>query len=312
MINRVRVRNYQSLKNVDIELGRLTIITGDNSKGKSSFKRALQMLVSNEIGCDYVTRGEKVASVTAETEWGSVTIERGDKHGEYRLLKDGREIGPFTALGLGKVPEQITKALRIQPVKDSHSINFEDEHDPPFLLKKSGAEVAKILGELTNVSVIFEAQGEANKRRKNAGTKLKTRESDLANLITRAQEFKGLKAQIESCDAAEEALKEAESLSVSVDRLRDLLADLTVAEDALSRAQDIPEVPDISELEMVYEQHNSFTMMFTQLKVFKKEMAESQLLIDSYVDKQTELHAELHQLLVDIGICPTCEQEIAA
>jgi predicted ATPase len=40
-INRIKIKNFKSLKNVDVRLNNLTLITGVNSSGKSSFIQSL-------------------------------------------------------------------------------------------------------------------------------------------------------------------------------------------------------------------------------------------------------------------------------
>jgi len=47
-IDRVQIKNFKSLKNIDISLNNLTLITGVNSSGKSSFIQTLLLLKENE------------------------------------------------------------------------------------------------------------------------------------------------------------------------------------------------------------------------------------------------------------------------
>jgi predicted ATPase len=71
-IDRVQVKNFKSLKDIDIELSNLNLLTGVNSGGKSSFIQALLLLKQNEdyfpigsgkkplnIKGDYVNVGNK-------------------------------------------------------------------------------------------------------------------------------------------------------------------------------------------------------------------------------------------------------------
>lgn len=48
-IDQVEIKNFKSLRDVNIELSNLTLITGLNSSGKSSFIQALLLLVQNKI-----------------------------------------------------------------------------------------------------------------------------------------------------------------------------------------------------------------------------------------------------------------------
>jgi predicted ATPase len=50
MIRRFRVRNYRSLRNVEIEPGALTVVTGANGAGKSNLYRALTLAASAARG----------------------------------------------------------------------------------------------------------------------------------------------------------------------------------------------------------------------------------------------------------------------
>jgi len=70
-INRVHIKNFKSLRDIDIKLSDLTLITGINSSGKSTFIQALLLLKQNEekfyaqnkralaINGDYIKLGKK-------------------------------------------------------------------------------------------------------------------------------------------------------------------------------------------------------------------------------------------------------------
>ncbi len=59
MINRLAISGYRSLRDVVIDLGALTVITGANGSGKSSLYRALRLLAD-------VAQGRIIASLAAE------------------------------------------------------------------------------------------------------------------------------------------------------------------------------------------------------------------------------------------------------
>jgi len=63
-INRVRVKNFKSLKDIDIKLSNLTLITGVNSSGKSTFIQALLLLKQNEE--KFYQRNKKALSIKGE------------------------------------------------------------------------------------------------------------------------------------------------------------------------------------------------------------------------------------------------------
>ena len=47
-IEKVDIKNFKLLRDVSVELGDLTLITGVNSSGKSSFIQALLLLKQNQ------------------------------------------------------------------------------------------------------------------------------------------------------------------------------------------------------------------------------------------------------------------------
>ncbi len=62
-IDRVEIKNFKSLKDVDIELTNLTLISGVNSTGKSSFIQALLLLVQNKNSINNLTHFEMMKSL---------------------------------------------------------------------------------------------------------------------------------------------------------------------------------------------------------------------------------------------------------
>ena len=64
-INKVKVKNFKSLKDIELELNPLTLITGVNSGGKSSLIQALLLLKQNEDRF-YSLRGKKLVNINDE------------------------------------------------------------------------------------------------------------------------------------------------------------------------------------------------------------------------------------------------------
>jgi hypothetical protein len=62
---------------------------------------------------------------------------------------------------------------------DKYHLNFAQQFDMPFLLDDSGSKVAKILGEITNVNVLYAANRQANSLRATASKTLTVRKQDL-------------------------------------------------------------------------------------------------------------------------------------
>lgn len=98
MITRVHIKNYRSLENVDVELGRLTVLVGRNGAGKSNFVDAIKFVQEAlQIGLEAaVANRNGLASLRRWTAKGrpceveiEITIKRGIFHGAYSFVLAG-------------------------------------------------------------------------------------------------------------------------------------------------------------------------------------------------------------------------------
>lgn len=62
---RVKVENYQAIKNADLEFKvGLTVIVGVTNSGKSSLIRAIKGAINNQAGTDFINYGANETVVT--------------------------------------------------------------------------------------------------------------------------------------------------------------------------------------------------------------------------------------------------------
>lgn len=308
ILTRIEVRNFQSLKKVDLDLGRLTVIVGPSSSGKSAVMRAFKAVASNIRGSSVITRGQKACAITVKTADMSVTLERSETTGAYRVVDPDGQEHVFTKLA-GGVPEHVTAALRIDPVPaGGTSVNFAGQFDKPYLLDDTGANVARSLGELTNVTTIFEAVRAANKNRLSASSTLKTRKSDIAGLKTKAQQFHNLQERLRLLDTAEQTAAHITDLESRITRLRQCLDKLTLAEDVLNRSSVIPEVPDPSDVERAQQRLRQLVGILQQINRHTTDRTTAAHEVQQYSDQEHALQDDLKTVLYDAGTCPTCGQ----
>lgn len=307
MLTAISVRNFQSLKQVDLELGVFTVIVGPSSSGKSALMRAFRAVASNVRGSGVITRGQNQMAITYKTERLSITLERDGKAGLYRLYDQHGSGATFTKLN-GEVPPDITHALRLQPVPvNGTSVNFASQFDKPYLLDESGAVVARVLGELTNVNVVFEAVRRANSIRLSAASTLKTRKADLAALRARLGEFQGLSDRIAGLAAVEALNGQAEALKARVGRLDTALRTLRITQRSLAAAI-VPEVPSPDGLNERLNRFLDLQVMLRRVAATHERLEQAeQELRNSLVDV-ADLTRELTATLEQAKVCPTCGQ----
>lgn len=159
MLKSISVQNYQSLEDVTIELGGLTVIVGPSNTGKSALIRAVQALCFNQSGNDFLTRGKDKTSIAIETEDHTVKWTKG-KSAAYDL--DGQN---YSRMGT-TVPVDIQNALGIRRVDvDSLTLypQFASQFDAPFLLTESSRKAAQVLARITRLDIVLSAMIDVKK-----------------------------------------------------------------------------------------------------------------------------------------------------
>lgn len=310
-LERIVIQNFQSLKKVDIELGKFTVIVGASSSGKSAFMRAVRALASNVRGSSVITVGEKSMSISAYTDKNIISFQRSGVSGKYLVTDRSSGVEEKYSKLNQKVPEDVTSALRIQPVtKDQASINFAAQHDLPYLLEESGAQVARVLGDLTNVSTIFEAVRVAIKNKTSTSSLLKTRQTDFDLVLEQAKEFARLKDRVGYVEQAERLLEEISSSQGELVQLENFIASVEASEALLAAHRILPEIPSLEGLERSYEFFKEARAEITQWAQSQIQLQGNSRSLEEAKKAELLAHENFHSRLKELGTCPTCGQEV--
>lgn len=306
MWERLRVRQYQSLRTVEMGLGRLTVIVGPSSSGKSALIRALRMLVCNARGTSYISHGATTASVSLSFDDTICTLERGEHHSAYRLNIGGEEL-VFTKLG-GDVPDKVTQALGITPEEQDAALHIAGQFDRPYLLTQSGAAIARVLGGLTNVTIIFEAAREANRRRLNAQSIMKVRERDLGALREQLQEFQDLPQRVRHAAELARLAQGAQKAQADKEKLVRLLTAARTAQAVL--AHQVYEVPSAEHVDEAATRRHRCRTLIAHVRQAQQNAVTCQASLLEWQRREQQEHAALHEALVNAGVCPTCGRSV--
>jgi DNA repair ATPase RecN len=311
LIQSIRVKNFQSLHDVQLEFGKFTVIVGASSSGKSALTRAIKAVASNSLDSDYITKGSKHSSVSLYTDNQIITIEReSGGTSAYKVTNSRGEEQSFTKLNR-QVPAQVTAALGITPgTKEVESIHFAGQFDTPYLLKDGASNVARVLGELTNVSTIFEAVRESSKRAKAASGVLNLRKKDQEKLLTQISDYANVGTEAKAVTKAEQLLTECNQLQQQIAALTALSQQLTTASEARQAIKNIPELPDLDPLLEAHKKLDTFKTIVRQLVHSRDLLNKSQTSIVEADAAIILAEEELHNTLVAAGECPTCNQKV--
>lgn len=197
MIQRLCVQGFQSLSAVDIELGQFTVLVGPSNSGKSAIRRAIQALVSNDPPAGRLREGASQIVVSLVVDGTIVNFVKGKKTTSYTVGDEAIDKPGASC------PPAVTELLRLDEV------NFAGQFDQPYLLAETPSAVARALGELTNITVLFEGIREATRRQRAATQEGNTLGNQAQALTEQIQGYADLPAEQAKLEAASAALTTA-------------------------------------------------------------------------------------------------------
>lgn len=311
MIESIHCKNFQSLKDVELVLGKFTVIVGPSSSGKSAVIRAIRAVADNALSSDNIQQGTRHASVAIKTDAATITIERSvGGSSVYKITGHSGEESSYTKLNR-QVPSEVTAALGILPsTKEVDSISFAGQHDAPYLLTESSSNAARILGELTNVSTIFAAVQKATRKVKAASTLLNVRKKDQEAVMAQISEYRNINDEAKSMSQVELLWSDIEQLQSRTTLLERCLATAQTASDALRKAEIIPEAPSMDGILAQHKTVLQFKDLLKKTIIASKQIVEFSELINDAEANAAKAEEDLHNLLIEAGQCPLCLQEV--
>lgn len=234
-LKKLSLKNVMSHRDTEIDLNKLTILTGISNSGKSVFIRALRLLLENKpSGIDlmshFAKRGESMSvSVECEDDEGnSHTIERIRSKSKNDYVLDGKTLKAFGS----DVPESITRITHLSDV------TFQNQSDPNFMLSMTDGEVSRLIASVVGLNEIDRAFSALNSMKKENDANLKAAEVGYATENARLQKFSGVDNAVKTVESlvpiendlvfATNAYKDIDTFySVNGDFLEKIFEDLT-------------------------------------------------------------------------------------
>jgi DNA repair ATPase RecN len=236
MLNVIRIKNYQALKNIELALSpRINVLEGPSDVGKSSVVRALTGLLYQQSGGWFVRDGAKKAEVTVVTPEHEVTWQKGKTTNSYTC--DGTKIGKPGR----KVPEEVVDALRIKPVDFGAGVerrlNVQQQGERGFLIEDEPADGARILGSMTGAAALASAVRQCSADVGNKAKEVAAAERQVADAVVRLKEFEDLDVRAAVLSDKEAAIDALRARVESVEVAQGLVADCRAAASNLKEAK---------------------------------------------------------------------------
>lgn len=255
MIESIEVRNFQIHKKTKIDfVPGINIIAGTSDNGKSSIIRAFRWVLENRPqGYAFRRWGTPEKAITAvdiHVDDELISRKRGNIKNEY-VYQDT----VYKALR-SDVPDPIKEHLEVL------SFNIQMQSGRTFLFEFSDSEVAKMINDVSGISVIDDILKESNRRLRelNAEEKLlkemikdkKVQKSTYKSFVKLKKNSSLLKERIEEVEGKKEELEELEAdlahyrklkqkkkLLPDVSGMEDVIADLVKKQTAINKKIDI-------------------------------------------------------------------------
>jgi hypothetical protein len=242
----------------------------------------------------------------------SVAIERGassTRQDCYRVSAldpddlDTPKTWEYTKLG-GKVPDQVAEVLNLR------ELNFAGQFDGPYLLAQTAGDVARELGRLTNVTLIFAAAREGARRKKALAADLAAAEREVTRLAGEAQRFAGLRRRVQAVQAAEEAMQRHIQAQSQAGALRSLLERLRAAQGTVASIVLPPLAPDLAAMEAAHDRSEALCEIVSRITASADVVQSFQQEAYRLHEAQALAEAQVAKALSDAGRCPTCGRAI--
>lgn len=214
---RIRVRNFQSIEDAEVEVSGLTVVTGQNNSGKTALMRAVRGVFENSGGDAFVRHGTDALAVHLDFGDADVTWTKGPKV-KPTYVVGGKTINPGRA-----VPDEVT-SLGIAPVQ-AGSGEVWPQIAPQFtgqlfLLDLPGSAIAEVVSDVDRVSKLTEALRYADSDKRSANADLKVRRKDRDDAQAEVQRFDGLDASADVYATASRSMSDASDAGDELDTAR--------------------------------------------------------------------------------------------
>lgn len=216
---KVKIENFQSIKDIEFEIDKYTVLTGPSNSGKSAICRAIEGALFNRSGDGFVRNGEKHAQVTLITDTHEIVWAKGSGKNHYTINgesydKVGTDV-PDLIYQMGFRDIELTRS-KLRPQMGT------DQFDILFLIREQGSLISEVFSVLGRLDVITNAGKSCSSDLKGKKSLLKTRYDDLSSVDKKLANYQGF----EKVELAAESLQVDHDEIIEERKQLDLVSDL--------------------------------------------------------------------------------------
>jgi energy-coupling factor transporter ATP-binding protein EcfA2 len=211
---KIHIKNFQSLRDVSLDVRGFTVITGKSNIGKSAIVRAVQGALTNTKGNYFIRNGEKSCEVALSNEKVSILWNKGEGNNYTIAGKDYRNVG-------FQLPPDIA-ALGFKGVAENIFPQIADQFKPLFLIDETGSTCADVLFDVSRINVLNEVQRLIERDAKNASTTLKLKKIDLDRTETALAKFHGFETVRNEYESLRDYSQQLSKIRVELSSIQEL------------------------------------------------------------------------------------------
>jgi len=242
---KIKIKNFQSLKEVELDVQGLTTVTGTNNTGKSALTRALYNAFSSARGSTFVRQGEDHCTVDIDFDGAGFVWEKGKKVNRYlvsgrRLDKVGSEV-PVEVSDLG-VRSVTVDGREVWP-------QFAKQFDQLFLLNQPTSTLASALSDVETIEKLDKALDQARRETREFSSKIKSKREDLHSERERLKLFRDIPDVEVVIDDLISLQSDLDALLIDLERITVMhksLEEISVTSQILCESN--VELPDLSRI----------------------------------------------------------------
>lgn len=246
----VRIKNFQSIEDLEFEVRGFTCITGKSNIGKSSICRAISRSLLNDPVTGMVRKGQKFASVELSSEGWGYLWEKGEKDvNRYQI--NGKTFDKTGQVQLSEIQAMGFRSIAVGD--DELEPWWASQTRPIFLLDKSGPQITNFISEVSRLKVYQDVIVLAARAKRKQTDASREKSEELGRVQAKLQKLapldslEKLEAEIdEQISSLQDYIQKAltlEQLHRDMERIADLLRRTKQASELRVKA----DVDDVSE-----------------------------------------------------------------
>lgn len=322
---KIGIRDFQSLKSVNLEFEGFAVVTGESNLGKSALVRAVRALIFGMLGEHFIRKGSQMTAVGVKFD-DSLTMkwQKVPASNKAPGLETTLKVNDQTYTKLGRDQSSIAEPLgfvNIQTEAGYIRPQIAGQFDKAFLLDVGETTVAEVFKVLGRGDVVATAREHARRDLGKSKSELKIRSSDrelAATAVAKMQWLPELLAKVGVFQASVKEVKPREDLLGEVGQ--HLMADIP---------ESLPKVPqlldDVMARKLGWIEEYAGTQDIQVPGIPSPSVREVALLeaVTEYLETATELEKSIRDtdtelkevtkavknLEEELGVCPVCGKD---